>query len=231
MKREVAQALTEETRGSYDKFAHEFSVSRARFWDELADLAEYTKAGDRVLDIGCGNGRLYGLLKPRGVTYAGIDNSQGLLNEARTLHPEASFTLGDATALSFPDQSFDTTFSIAALHHIPSKELRKKFITEASRVLVPGGTLVLTVWNLWSRKYFIKILVSTLKCIFFVSPLDIGDLMLTFGREKYPRYLHAFTMKELRKLIAQNGFTVIKIQTVSRKSGQKNIVVVAQKAH
>ena len=66
--------------------------------------------------------------------------------------------------------------------------------------------------------------------------------MLTFGKNKTPRYLHAFTAHELKNLLTENGFEVIGMETVARpialktrrtsqsSSGQKNILVVAKKS-
>ncbi len=235
MKREVAIKLANETRDSYDQVAREFSDSRARFWEELEFLAEHATAGMRVLDIGCGNGRFYPLLKARDVDYTGLDNSAGLLKEALRLHAEtsgkANFVLGDATALPFPDRSFDIAFSFATIHHIPSLALREKFVQEAARVLVPGGKLVLTAWDLWQPPHGGKYLFALFANLNPFSDLDVGDMILTFGKQKHKRYLHAFTKRSLVQLLRKNGFTIIDADIVERKSGsgQKNILVIAQK--
>ena len=231
MKREAAQKLLEISRDSYNKMAKEFSRTRAKFWDELAFLSEHATPGMRVLDIGCGNGRLYPILKKRQVEYTGVDNSEGLLDEARQLHPEANFVLGDATALPFPDNSFDIAYSFAAIHHIPSRALRHKFIAEVSRILHPGNTFVITTWYLWSPDRMGKFLLGGLKSLLLLSPLDLGDIMLTFGKDRHERYLHAFTERELKQLLTKNGFEIIGSEILERQSssGQKNILVVARK--
>jgi tRNA (uracil-5-)-methyltransferase TRM9 len=158
MNKKKATRLSDMTRDSYDVFAAEFSASRADFWPELAYLAEHAVPNSRVLDIGCGNGRFYPLLAERNVDYTGIDNSVGLLAIAHEQHPFVTFMHGDATKLPFPDRSFDTVFSFAVLHHIPSRELRREFVREAARVLRPNGTLVLSVWNLWSPKHILLLI-------------------------------------------------------------------------
>lgn len=229
MKSEVAEQILKENKESYDKMAGEFSASRGKFWEELAFLAEHASAEMRALDIGCGNGRFYPLLHARDATYTGLDNSKGLLDEARRRHPEGIFALGDATALPFPDESFDIAYSFAVIHHIPSSALRKKFAAEAARVLTPGGMLIVTAWDLWSPRHFLKFLQSGIKSIFELSPLDIGDAWLTFGKEKQKRYLHAFTVRELEGLLTQNDFTIVGTEVIKRKSGEKNIVTIARK--
>ena len=225
MKKEEAQQLLEETRNSYDRMAEEFSASRAAFWEELLPLADYAKEGMQVLDLGCGNGRFYPVLKKRNIVYTGLDYSRGLLEEARHLHPEGVFIEGDATKLPFPDKSFDAIYSFAVIHHIPSHTLRKKFIEEAARVLRSGGMLILTSWYLWQPAHFGKLALSMNP----FSKLERGDLMLIFGKKKHPRYVHAFTERELQKLIEAGGFTISTLQIVARKSGAKNIAVIAKK--
>jgi ubiquinone/menaquinone biosynthesis C-methylase UbiE len=229
MRREAATKILNENRESYNQMAQEFSASRAKFWEELEFLAEHAAPGMKVLDIGCGNGRFYPLIKARGVGYTGIDNSAELLKEARRAFPNVPFVEGDATMLPFPDRSFDVAFSFATLHHVPSRALREKFIQEAARVLKPGSTFVLSVWELWTPKYFGKLLRDALRGLLGLTSLDIGDVMLTFGKAKHKRYLHAFTIRELEILLEKNGFAIVGTDLAERKSGEKNIVVVAKK--
>lgn len=237
MKREVAQRILKENRDSYDKMANEFSGTRERFWSELSFLAEHAVPGMRVLDIGCGNGRFYPLLAERKVDYVGLDSSLGLLDEARKKYPEVTFQEGDATNLPFPDKSFDIAFSFAVIHHIPGGALQKKFIEEVSRVLKPGKTFILTSWYLWTPQYERKIFANATKRVFGLSQLEVGDVMLTFGKDKHKRYLHAFTVSELTKLLTKNGFEVVGSEITARevsgkdskKPPQQNILVVARK--
>lgn len=229
MRKKDAQKILTENRESYNKMAQEFSASRAKFWEELEFLAEHAAPGMNVLDIGCGNGRFYPLMKDRGVEYTGVDNSLGLLEEARRAFPNTAFVEGDATLLPFPDRSFDIAYSFATLHHVPSRALREKFIQEAARVLKPGSTFVLSVWELWTPKYFGKLLRDAVRGLLGLTSLDIGDVMLTFGKAKHKRYLHAFTASELEALLEKNGFSVVGTDLAERKSGEKNIVVIARR--
>lgn len=229
MKETDARKLFKETRNSYDKMSGEFSASRARFWDELEFLKEHATHDDHVLDIGCGNGRFYPLIKERHAKYIGIDYSEKLIANARQLHPDGEFLTTDGETIPFPDHSFDIAYSFAVLHHIPSESLRATFIKETARVLHPDGILVLTVWNLWRAKYFSRLLKTAFGKILGKNTFDIGDVMLTFGKAKHPRYLHAFTENELRILLEENGFTIQGIDVITRNSKEENIVIVARK--
>lgn len=227
MRAKVAQEILKKNKGSYDKMAGEFSGTRVKFWEELSFLAEHATPGMHVLDIGCGNGRFYPLLASRQIEYTGLDNSVGLLREAQQNNPDAKFVEGDATALPFPNASFDIAFSFAVIHHIPSKKLRAQFIREVARVLKPGNTVILTAWYLWELSKLGKLLQSFNP----FGALDHGDLMLTFGKDRHQRYVHAFSKKELEKLLTKNGFNIIGSDIIARESGSgsKNIVIVAKK--
>ena len=214
---------------TYDTVAGEFSASRSKFWDELAFLVLCVKRGDNVLDIGCGNGRLFPLIKERRAKYTGIDCSEGLIHEAKQLHHDGEFVVSDALALPFQNNTFDIAYSFAVIHHIPGKELRAQFVREAARVLKPSGMFILSEWNLWNTRRTPELLFTAAKSILGLTPLDVGDLMLTFGKDKKPRYLHAFTKRELSALLAENGFAALRVSVIARKSGEKNIVAVARK--
>ncbi len=231
MKTEEAQKIAGETRRSYDEAAAEFSAARARFWDELAYLREHINTGDRVLDIGCGNGRFFPLVEKSGGKYTGIDYSEGLIGEARRLHPEGAFVAGDATALPFTDGAFNIAYSFATIHHIPGDEMRTQFVAEAARILRPDGLLVLTTWNLWTPRHWGALAVNAVKDLFRRRTVGgVKDITLALGKGRLPRYVHAFTKGELTALLIKNGFTVLSVDVIPRPSGEKNIVVVAKRA-
>jgi len=110
-------------------------------------LIDYAKSGLKILDLGCGNGRLLNALKDKEVEYVGVDNSEKLLSEAQKNYPEYKdkFWKADALNLPFAENEFDMIYSIAVLQHIPSKEYRMKFLKECLRTLKKDGKLVLTV--------------------------------------------------------------------------------------
>jgi ubiquinone/menaquinone biosynthesis C-methylase UbiE len=110
-------------------------------------LIDFVDSGDKILDLGCGNGRLFDVLKDKDVEYIGIDNSPKLLAEARELHAEDQYRFIEADALNLPfkDNEFDKIISIAVLQHIPSYNYRVLFLKECLRTLKKGGKLILTV--------------------------------------------------------------------------------------
>jgi len=230
MKKDAAQKMLKFSEKEYDNYAQEFSDSRLFFWRELEHLNKFAKDGDNILDIGCGNGRLLSLFENKKIHYTGIDSSEKLIEIAKKNHSEEQkFINANALDLPFQNETFDTIFSIAVLHHVPSKKFRELFVTEANRVLKPKGTLVLTVWNTYQWKFIKAHLLNTIKKILGHSDLDFGDIVISFGQKKLRRYLHGFTKKSLFQLLEKNGFTVSSIKEVRRPSGYSNFVVVAEK--
>jgi len=197
-------------------------------WKDLKPFIEYSISGDKVLDLGCGNGRLYPHLQ-KGVEYIGVDNSEKLIEIAKQAHPEAKFQVTDSLSLPFQDNTFDKIYCIAVLHHIPSKELRQEFLQEAKRVLKPKGILILTVWKLGQKQSIKLFLKYTLLKLIGKSKLDFGDVLVPWAKD-CQRYKHNFSERGLKTLIKKAGFKVEKIGTLWRPEKRNaNIYTVAIK--
>ncbi len=112
------------------------------------DLAENVldglpvSAGWRVLEIGCGMGRLVKLLSRRVARVVGVDLSEEMLLRAREYcaglpNVELHRTEGGLEFLR--DDSFDFVFSHIVFQHLPRKAYAERYFREALRVLAPGG--------------------------------------------------------------------------------------------
>ncbi|MGH3395731.1 MAG: class I SAM-dependent methyltransferase [Streptosporangiaceae bacterium] len=110
--------------------------------------------GTRVLDLGCGAGRLAFESLRRGAHVVALDTDLAELksvsamvaamDEAGEIPPEGQATCadGDATRMPFPDGSFDVVIAAEVLEHIPADQAA---LREISRVLAPGGVAAVTV--------------------------------------------------------------------------------------
>lgn len=228
MKKEYAEYLLNKTREDFDLIAGDFSRTRWNIWAEFSVFRNYIKDGDRVLDLGCGNGRLLELLKDKKIDYIGVDGSGNLIKIAQEKYPRNKFLLADAFSLPFPDNSFDKVFAIAILHHIPSKEYRLCFLKEVKRVLQSDGLLILTVWDIWRREALLAIIKYFFLKLTGKSQFDFGDVFVKWGR-KTKRYYHYFTKKELFNLIRKLNFKIIKSGMAKNETGRRsNLYLIAK---
>ena len=226
---ELAKSILEQTKQNYNLIAKEFSGTRREIWGELLFLFEKLKEGEKVLDLGCGNGRWYPVFKEKKVDYFGVDNSEKLIEIAKENFPDAKFFVGDALNLPFPDNFFDKVYSIALLHHIPSEEFRIKLLKEAKRVLKPGGILILTCWKIHRPREILALLKYTFLKIIGKSKLDFRDTFVPWGK-KALRYYHFFTQRELENLVKKVGFEILESGVVKNKRGNRqNYYIICQK--
>ena len=151
------------------------------------------RAGDRVLDLGCGDGALTGLLADAAGgsgSVVGVDVAEAALRRARARHPPLTFTLAPIDgALPFDDGSFDVVWSSEVIEHVADTA---RWLSEVRRVLVPRGRLLLT------------------------TPSH-GRLRLAIGGiERYSEplgdHLHLYTARSLRELLAEFDFEVSELR-------------------
>jgi len=227
MDKKYAKYLLEKTRDDYNAIADDFSSTRRFVWRGLESLYYYALPGDKILDLGCGNGRLLQVLKD--TDYVGVDSSEKLIEAARKQYPDNKFLVADALHLPLPDNQFDKIYSIAVFHHIPSEELRLNFLKEVRRVLKPGGLLILTVWDLRRGRGLFFILKFIFSRFFGFSKLDLGDVFVPWSG-KYQRYVHCFTEKELNSLFQRVGLIIEDTGRLRAKpGGPKNIYFIVRK--
>lgn len=113
--------------------------AHARFVADLAGpVLEWLSArpGERILDLGCGDGIITEALGQAGVEMVGVDASEDMVAAARALGVDARVM--DGEALTFA-QEFDAVFSNAALHWMPRPQA---VISGVARALKPGGRFV-----------------------------------------------------------------------------------------
>jgi len=230
MDKEYAKYLLEKTRKNYNLIAEDFSSKRAKPWEETKFLFDnYLIPGEKILDLGCGNGRYYLFVKDKRVDYFGVDSSERLIEIAREKYPKGKFQVGDALNLPFPGNFFDKVYSIAVLHHIPSEKLRLKVLSDIKRVLKPGGLLILTTWKFHQFKEYYLILKYTLLKLIGKSKLDWGDIFEPWGK-KIKRYYRCFSKKELKNLVKKSDFKIKQIGVIKNiKGNRRNIYLIAKK--
>jgi len=107
-----------------------------------AFLLEHVQAGERVLDVGCGEGRFAVELVRAGAEVVGIDVAAEPLRRARERHPELDLRLLPvAGPWPLPDASFDAIWAGEVIEHVADTA---GWLSELRRVLRSGGLLLLS---------------------------------------------------------------------------------------
>ena len=217
MKKKVQQKILELVKKNYDSIAEDFNQTRKGLqWSKLSEVTKQVGDGDYLLDAACGNGRLLDELQDKKINYLGVDNSVELIRCAQKNYPEHEFQVNDLLSLQeLVDGSFDWVFCIAALHHLPGKDLRLKTLENLKAKMKKNGKMVISVWRPEKNKKFLQAQRRNFwRKIFFLSPLDFGDALFEWGgktesQKNLLRYYHCFSEKELKKIIDQAGLKII----------------------
>lgn len=143
------ESRRDEVRAAYDTIAADYAAAYpstepesvldvAMLEDLVARLRSAVDGAPRVLDAGCGTGRISRWLEDRGCEVVGVDLSPGMLAQARRARPSVPLHEASLTALPFDDGSFDAVVLWYSVIHLTDDELAVAF-AEAARVLRPGG--------------------------------------------------------------------------------------------
>lgn len=237
MNKQIEKYLLDLVKRNYEKIAADFDNTRKKYlWPEIVKLAEQVKDGSRVLDAGCGNGRLLRVFSEKKIDYVGIDNSKELIKTAvnnfqipitnnQTNYKSqflnkiknTKFILGDIIELDkFKENNFTYVFCVAVLHHLPGKDLRVKALKQMKNKISNNGKIIITVWNLWPQTEFRKLIFKFgLFKLIGKNKMDLGDILFDWknnrGQPLSRRYYHAFSKNELKKLAVRAGLKIEKL--------------------
>jgi ubiquinone/menaquinone biosynthesis C-methylase UbiE len=236
MDRKYANYLLKKTRRDYNRIAPLFTIKRAKLTPDILYLKKYAQNNDKILDLGCGYGRLWQLFAGKKIEYLGTDNSKKQIEIAKSRFPDARFIKSDSFLVPVDNNYFDKIFCLSVIHHLPSVTYRLKILKEIERVLKPEGKLIITAWSVWQNPKIKKIMLKyKIRKLFRLSPMDDGDIFIPFKNEYREllanRYLHCFKKDELRDLVRKAGFKILETKVLKRdRSGEnKNILIIAQK--
>lgn len=210
--------IKENIRAAYNTISHSFCHTRNYLWREMAGIKEYVKEG-KVLDLGCGNGRLYELFAENpNIEYVGVDFSDELIKFAKSRYvtrdfeskrkdvpeqkgPMPKFEVADITEYKIAPKAYDLITLIASYHHIPSKKERLELLKRIRDGLTDDGVVVLTIWNLWNKKSIKKVLGSWWRKVLRKEDGGLLDIYYPYfdnGQVSY-RYYRMFTIWAIRR--------------------------------
>jgi 2-polyprenyl-3-methyl-5-hydroxy-6-metoxy-1,4-benzoquinol methylase len=150
-------------------------------------LLEHVTPGDRVLDVGCGEGAFAAELQRFGAEVVGVDVAQEPLRRALRLHPELDLHLVECPrAWPLADASFDVVWAGEVIEHVADTAA---WLSEARRVLRSGGLLLLTTPS-WGRVARLR---ATLSERAFAESFDpLGEHVRYYSRATLTRLLAGF---------------------------------------
>jgi 2-polyprenyl-3-methyl-5-hydroxy-6-metoxy-1,4-benzoquinol methylase len=173
-------ALTYEHPSQYKRF---FYGNRFRAVLDALDA----QAGEEILEVGCGSGSYTRELAEIGARVTATDYAPSQLAQARgnlgKLGSRVVFRLEDAQSLSFADERFDKVLLSEVIEHVPDPE---QAISEAARVLRPGGVLVVS------------------------TPSRFSPMNLAYGvkrrvrRYGFNEHIHELTPRSFRRLVTRH---------------------------
>jgi ubiquinone/menaquinone biosynthesis C-methylase UbiE len=131
----VAQEYAETFSGEHEKKPKDREILR-RFSQEIGEARP-------VWDFGCGPGQTTKYLKNLGIEISGLDLSEKILEQARSIHPEINFRKGNILPLEFEDDSIAGVVAFYAIVHFTKDQVGMAF-REIYRALQPGGILLFT---------------------------------------------------------------------------------------
>lgn len=213
----TARQLADINAAFYARRAADFSATREGPWPgwrrlhELLD-SEGLPTAARVLDVGCGNGRLGRFLAEArpSLRYTGLDRCRELVAIARAaggLGAEPEFLeadlVGDDPATTLGARHFDLIACFGLLHHVPGRARRQALLATLLAHLAPGGMLAVTCWRLVSFARFRDKIAPWHEAQPPVDStrLEAGDHLLPFGDGDGLRYVHFADEDETAELL------------------------------
>jgi ubiquinone/menaquinone biosynthesis C-methylase UbiE len=131
----VAKEYAEAFSGEHEKKPKDREILR-RFLQEIGSRRP-------VWDFGCGPGQTADYLNNLGLKISGLDLSEKILEQARTMHPEITFRKGNILALEFENASLAGVVAFYAIVHFAEEQVGLAF-REVFRVLQPEGIFLFT---------------------------------------------------------------------------------------
>ena len=205
----------QQVKDHYNAIGNHFSQTRKkRMWAEILPFLKNIKPGMKVLDVGCGNGRLIPELNHQKISYTGIDFSQKLLDFALQRFPKRRFLLKDITNIDdwYRLGMYDAVFCLGVLHHIPDRKRQHDVLQQMFLHTKPGGFMVISVWNLWQFRFWkyhfeqLKKKLNYGNVSYLWVPYSVSDGQKTVKRIN--RFCKAFFPGELLALVKQVGYKI-----------------------
>jgi SAM-dependent methyltransferase len=206
-----------------DRLVYYKQTADAGYWDEYWDkqicpefyvgalegqlyhfegiFTKYLPANERILEAGCGPAQWVIALRQRDYNVEGVDWSKETIERVHGLFPDLPISYGDVRALPVKDWFYGAYISMGVIEH--RVEGPEPFLTEAFRVLKPGGVAIFSVP--WFN--MLRIMKAWVGCY---SGIDIRGMNF---------YQYAFRAGDIKDYLATAGFQVVDEKSYNLKMG------------
>jgi 2-polyprenyl-3-methyl-5-hydroxy-6-metoxy-1,4-benzoquinol methylase len=238
--------LLELNRDFYAKVARPFDETRQARTPGKIRLVDWIGARQspepvRVLDVGCGNGRLALMLDDggRAIDYVGVDGEAQLLTAARhatagLAQVHARFLLADLAQEAWwrelPPGHFDVVTCLATLQHMPGYALRQRLVIDLARLAAPGGVVVVSAWQFLESDRLRGRRLDWAAIGIDEAATEPGDALLPWKQGVYAvRYVHQIDAVEMARLAADSGLQMLDHYRADGREGNLNLYAMLQK--
>jgi tRNA (uracil-5-)-methyltransferase TRM9 len=231
----VAKRLNEINQAFYHEFAAAFAGSRTLDQPELTRIVDLVPQGSRVLDVGCGHGRIAHLLDRRRIraAYVGVDFSATLIHLAEEWASELECVKAEFLVVDLLDPGwsslldgrlFDVILILAVLHHIPAYANRLAVMQRLRDRLAPQGSLVVSTWQFTSNVRMRRKIVPWERVGLDPAGLEPGDHLLDWKRGGVGyRYCHLVDRAELERLADESGLLMAETFRAGGREGDLSL--------
>jgi SAM-dependent methyltransferase len=235
METAIIQKLAALNAEFYEAHGENFADTRPRLPSGVQRVLAQIPAGSRVLEIGCGDGKVGRRLAARGCAYVGVDVSNAMIARAKEFtenwrtgefsNSQILFFQADVLTPSWSKiiegQPFDWILAFAVLHHLPGAETRARVVRECAARLAEGGRLVFSNWQ-FTRSERLRARVRSWEELGLnAEQVEANDYVLSWERKgrRGLRYVHLLDEAEARQLAAQANLRVLEVFSADGVSG------------
>ncbi|WP_441250159.1 methyltransferase domain-containing protein [Kitasatospora sp. McL0602] len=184
--------------GTYDDG---FGAMTARLHERLLDAAGVTR-GTRVLEVGCGTGRLGAAALARGAVVTATDAVQQMVEVAAEALPGARVLRAELPGLPFGVGEFDAVVGAFVINHVPDPAAAVAELCEAVR---PGGRVVLSCWDTLAGNRAQGVFFDAVRAVGVTPPADLP------GSSPFARYA---APADFAALLEEAGLREVQVEPV-----------------
>lgn len=236
----IAQTLIRLNQQFYQTFAEQFSATRQQIRPGVRKVIRQITPDCRILDLGCGNGKLWQRLVEQGFRgeYVGLDFSAELLEVAAW---QASQTISGQPEIrqprimqadltkkgwenEIPLPAYDFILAFAVLHHLPGEETVVQALQQIHRLLAPDGKFIFSVWQFLNSPRLRERIQDWSEIGLSEGQVEPGDYLLDWRQGGHGlRYVHHFASDALQWLATLCGFVCTEAFLSDGKGGNLSL--------